>query len=200
MAAQLSEGHRGSLSEMHPAVTRRWLTWANALTGVRALAAPALAAAIVGSGPAAAPAALALFVLAVVTDFADGRVARHRGEASALGGLLDHAVDATFVVVGLAAFAWRGFVPVALPPLIAIAFLQYALDSRAHTGRQLRASFLGRWNGIAYFVLLGILVVRNGIGIPWPPDALVTLLGWVLVASTLVSIADRALAILRSRE
>jgi hypothetical protein len=37
-----------------------------------------------------------IFALAAVTDFADGRVARARGQTSARGGFLDHAVDAVF--------------------------------------------------------------------------------------------------------
>ena len=35
-----------------------------------------------------------LFVVAVATDLADGRVARRRGEVTPLGGFADHAVDA----------------------------------------------------------------------------------------------------------
>ena len=44
--------------------------------------------------------------------------------------------------------------PLVLPGLVAAAFVQYTLDSRALAGQRLRASALGRWNGIAYFVLL----------------------------------------------
>ena len=58
---------------------------------------------------------------------------------------------------------------------------------------------LGRWNGIAYFVLLGIPVVRDGLGIGWPGDVLVLALGWALVASTLASMLDRAVALARAR-
>ena len=79
------------------------------------------------------------------------------------------------------------------------AFAQYALDSRALAGRPLRASALGRWNGIAYFVLLGIPVVRDGLAIGWPPDALVRVLGWALVATTCASILDRLVALARAR-
>lgn len=175
---------------------RRWRTRANALTGLRLVAAPGLAAAILGG---ATGLAFALFWLAVATDLLDGRVARGRGEASSLGGFLDHATDATFVSVGLGAVACRGEVPVLLPVLVAAAFAQYALDSRAVSGRRLRASALGRWNGIAYFVWLGVPVVRDGLGLGWPPPALVWAGGLALVLSTAVSIADRARALARPR-
>jgi cardiolipin synthase len=173
------------------------LTRANALTGLRFLLAPALAWAMQAD---AAGAALAAFALAVATDFADGRVARRFGEASALGGFLDHATDATFVAAGLASLAFAVRIPAPLPPLVLAAFAQYALDSRrAGAPLALRASALGRWNGVAYFVLLGIPVVRDGLALGWPSDGLVRALGWVLVATTVASMLDRGLAWLRAR-
>jgi len=169
----------------------RLATRANALTGLRLGLAPLLVWAVcTGAGVLA----LACFVLAVCTDLADGRVARRFGEASALGGFLDHATDALFVASGLGALAWARLVPAPLPALVLAAFAQYALDSRALAGRPLRASALGRWNGIGYFVLLGIPVVRDGLELGWPADALVRALGWALVATTCASMLDRLLA------
>jgi phosphatidylglycerophosphate synthase len=171
------------------------MTPANVLTGLRLLAAPALALAVHRGANAVA---LTLFVLAVATDLLDGPLARRRGEASALGGLLDHATDATFVSSGLFACAAHDLVPLLLPILVVTAFLQYTLDSRALHGRTLRGSALGRWNGIAYFVLLGVPVVRDGIGLGWPPDRLILGLGWALVATSLLSMTLRARAWLAS--
>lgn len=139
--------------------------------------------------------ACSLFWLAVATDFVDGRIARARGESSSLGGLLDHASDALFVTTGLAALASGGRIPFALPVVVAIAFLQYVLDSRSLAGRPLRASRVGRWNGVCYFVPVGIVVTREVLGLDQPSDVLVAGLAWILVATTLVSIADRALAL-----
>ena len=174
----------------------RWTTRANALTLARAASAPALAFAIT-SGHALG--AAGLFAFAVASDLADGRIARRRGEASPFGGLLDHASDALCVTAGLGALAHVGEVPLVLPWLVAAAFLQYVFDSRAAGSRALRASPLGRWNGIAYFVLLGTPLVRDVLGLGWPAPAPVRALGWGLVASTLLSMADRAVALLRSR-
>jgi phosphatidylglycerophosphate synthase len=171
-----------------------WLTRANALTGLRFAAALPLAGAVLAGESWLAA---AFFALAVATDLLDGRVARRFGEATALGGLLDHAADATTVVCGLAALAWRGALPVALPLLVAAAFTQYALDSGALAGRRLRASALGRANGIAYFAVLGTPIVRDALGLAFPGPGLVRGVAWVLVATTLVSMADRALAALR---
>jgi phosphatidylglycerophosphate synthase len=179
-----------------PQPASRLATRANALTGVRLALAPALAWALAHGAHAHA---LAAFVLAVGTDLADGRVARRFGEASPLGGFLDHATDALFVSSGIAALAWLGLAPAPLAPLVLAAFTQYALDSRVLAGRPLRASALGRWNGIAYFVVLGIPVVRDGLALAWPPDAFVRALGWALVATTGASIADRLLALSRGQ-
>jgi phosphatidylglycerophosphate synthase len=175
-----------------PSPRCEWRTRANALTALRLAAAPACAMAVACSSHGAA---FALFVLAVATDFADGRVARRYGEASAFGGVFDHATDATFASLGVFAVALRGEAPLVLPVLIVAAFVQYLLDSRAVQGEALRASLLGRYNGIAYFVLLGIPVVRDGLGIGWPPQWLVLAIGWALVVTTLISMGDRLLAL-----
>ena len=172
----------------------RWVTRANLLSLARPVLAPWLAHAIASGSTATA---LLLFVGAVLTDLVDGRVARRYAEVSSLGGLIDHTSDALFVSIGLAALAHAGLVPWLLPIGVAAAFVQYAVDSRAIAGRPLRASSLGRWNGIAYFVLLGVPVVRDALGLAWPPPGLVLGLAWLLVASTLASMLDRALALRR---
>lgn len=190
----MTSGEReGSRRDAHSAVS--WLTLANALTALRALLVPVMVSCLL-RGEAAL--ALGAFVVAVITDFFDGRVARKRDEATPFGGFFDHATDAVFVAAGLGALAYMGMAPVYLPPLLLAAFVQYTLDSKALAGRPLRSSLLGRWNGIAYYVALGTPVVRDGLGLGWPPDEWVIGLGWLLVASTVVSMGDRALALLRN--
>lgn len=135
------------------------------------------------------PGAALAFTLAVLSDLADGPLARRRGVASPLGGLLDHGADATCVVTILAAFAWIGAIPWLLPPLVAAAFVQYALDSGAQDGHALRASFLGRWNGIGYFVLAGALVGTSWMVPGWL--APLRVLAWLLTLSTVASMLDR---------
>jgi phosphatidylglycerophosphate synthase len=144
--------------------------------------------------------AFACFWLAVTTDLVDGPVARRRGEVSAFGGFFDHATDAAFVATGLAALAYRGIVTPLLAPLVLLAFAQYALDSRVLAGRRLRTSKLGRWNGIAYYVLLGTPLTRNALGLDWPGYGFEALFAWVLVATTLFSMIDRAGALVLSAQ
>ncbi len=173
-----------------------WRTPANGLTATRFLLGPGLAACVLAGEAGWAG---ALFALAVATDLADGRVARRYGQVSPLGGLLDHAADASFVSFGCAALAALGMLPWLLPPLIALAFLQYALDSRLLSARGLHPSPLGRANGIAYFVVVAIPLLRDALGLGWPGPARVRALGWLLVASTLLSMLDRLRLLLRAR-
>ena len=177
-------------------MTSARLTLSNAITATRLLVVPFFYCAIVSEGWGLA---FLLFWLAVATDLVDGRVARARGEVSAFGGLLDHASDATFVALGLIALAAAGQVPYALPLLVVAAFLQYVLDSRSLEGRTLRASFLGRWNGVLYFVPLGVVVSRETLGLSWPSDGVVLALGWALIVTTSLSSLDRAWTLLSSR-
>jgi len=166
----------------------RWRTRANALTGIRLAAVPALVAAIDAD---AAGMATAVFALAVASDVADGIVARRFDEQSGLGQLLDHAADAAFVTAGTASLAHARVLPALLPTLIAAAFIQYALDTKIVKASGPRPSTLGRWNGIAYYAIVAIPIVRDALGIEWPGAALVMLLGWLLIGSTLVSMAER---------
>jgi phosphatidylglycerophosphate synthase len=143
--------------------------------------------------------AAALLALAMFSDFIDGPLARHRGQDSAAGGLLDHSCDAFYVSVVLAALAYTGFVPVVLPLLVALSFLQYVLDSSALAGQALRTSFLGRSNGVAYFLLLALALFPKMQAPDLPPASWLQIAAWLLIASTGLSMLDRLLALITLR-
>ncbi len=174
-------------------MTNPWLTWANLLTALRALAIPFFAQSILNGSWYLAS---GLFVVAVVTDFFDGKLARKFDQTSPLGGLLDHGTDAAFVTTGCWALASLGLINHYLAWLIPLAFIQYMLDSRALSGHNLRTSTIGRSNGVAYFVVVGVGVGSATLGWSWlnEPNAL---FAWLLVASTVVSMTDRAIALVR---
>ena len=145
---------------------------------------------------------LAIVITAIATDFADGVVARKTHTASPRGLLFDHTTDFLFVTSGLAGAAFAGLLSAALPLLVVVAFSQYVLDSYwLHRDKQLRMSVLGRWNGILYFVPLGVIAVsRLGI-VPGSADLWAMLVGsisYALLISTVLSIIDRAVAPLRA--
>jgi len=169
---------------------------ANALTAVRVALVLPIAAAL-ARPELLPPGVLALLLgLAIASDYLDGPVARRMGTASAAGMLFDHTTDCLFVTGGLAGAAIGGSITPLLPVLIPLAFGQYVVDSYVwFRQKQLRASVLGRWNGILYFVPI-VLVTAARLPFPAGFAALLRLaarvLGYLLVASTVASVIDRA--------
>src|SRR5579864_2528943 len=126
---------------------------ANALTAVRLLLVAPFAFFMAKGDVRFAVFALVVWVVAVITDFLDGPVARRRGTVTALSGTFDHTSDFLFVTSGIFAGAMRGAFPWILPIVISAAFAQYVIDSYwVHRQTRLRGSKLGRYNGILYFV------------------------------------------------
>ena len=175
---------------------------AHLLTGIRLALALPLAVAFAGPDYLHPLVVALLLTLAIATDLLDGVVARRQGTATAGGQLFDHATDCLFVTAALTGAALSGRVPPALPVLVAAAFGQYVVDSCwLHREKRLRMSAIGRWNGIGYFVPLVILAAAPLEVIPGQAPVLTPLAGitaWVLVASTVVSMIDRATAAYRS--
>jgi CDP-diacylglycerol---glycerol-3-phosphate 3-phosphatidyltransferase len=167
---------------------------ANALTAARVLLALPFAFLMARGGAGSAAFAALVLAAAIATDVLDGPIARRRGAATAAGSAFDHAADCLFVTSGLAAGAVRGVFPWILPVLVAAAFAQYLADSYwVHRGSALRPSELGRYNGILYFAPLGgDLLVRAGLRVLQPA---VTVLVWMLVVSTVVSMGERLWAV-----
>ena len=83
---------------------------ANALTLARiALIAP-FAAVFLINAPWNMTAALAIFIIAAATDFLDGRIARARGETSALGAALDPLADKLLIAAALILLVRNGVI------------------------------------------------------------------------------------------
>ena len=173
---------------------------AHAITFVRLLAvAPAAWAFSLGDSVSAwLP--IMLVAVAIASDVLDGIVARRTAAASPSGLLFDHTTDCLFVTSGLAGASMANLVPMVLPVLVPIAFAQYVLDSYfLHRQRQLRMSYLGRWNGILYFAPL-VMIAIAALHLPALSElarVLVYPSTVLLAASTVASIIDRAVAPLR---
>ncbi len=172
------------------------MTWANVLTAIRLVMLPPLVYAVLQQQWLAAA---AYFTLAVVTDIYDGKLARQFKQTSPHGGLFDHATDALLVTLGSWAMAQLGLINPWLHWMIPLAFIQYMLDSKALAGASLRMSRLGKYNGIAYYALLG-----TGIGVNLLTlDILLVVVswgGWLLVITTAMSMLDRAVTLRRTQK
>ena len=185
-----------------PATKPGWLTAANVVSLARLAATPFSLVAVLDANWRLAG---MIFAGAVASDFLDGIIARWRNTVSNLGGVLDHTADAVFVAVTLWGIAYlevgtgTDVVPGILPWFIVLAFLQYVFDSKALSGQPLRASWLGRVNGIAYYVVAGTVIGRNALGLEWLPDEAIYWAALAVLVSTLFSMFDRLRAFTRLR-
>lgn len=132
-----------------------------------------------------------LLAAAIASDMADGPIARRRSQDSAAGGLLDHSCDALFVATVLFALAFTTGLPILLPILVVVSFVQYVLDSKALSGQQLRTNKLGRANGMAYFVLLLAYLFPQAVEPGLIPKDWLHAAAWLLIGCTLLSMLDR---------
>ncbi|MFT6092198.1 MAG: phosphatidylglycerophosphate synthase [Pseudohongiellaceae bacterium] len=175
---------------------------ANLLTSLRLLLIAPVVYGLANPGSMPAYWLALLFLLAIASDFFDGKVARATNTASARGMLFDHATDFLFVTATMAALAFTDVLSPILPVLVTIAFSQYVLDSYFwFKQKQLRMSFLGRWNGVFYFGP-ALFFIASQLPIAAFLQTLFGLaavgLGYGLILSTLLSIADRTIAPLRA--
>lgn len=166
----------------------------NVLSVSRALLAPVALMLILDSNWLAAS---WILLAALVTDLADGQIARRWQQTTPLGGFLDHGSDAILVTAILAGEAALGYVTPLLPVLVVLAFTQYTLDSKALQGQPLRASKIGRYNGILYFIVSGFPILQPVAGLYPLSDEHILWFSWLLCGTTLISMLDRALALWR---
>jgi phosphatidylglycerophosphate synthase len=171
---------------------------ANFLTAIRLLLVIPVAMAIANESLFTSWLLLALIVIAIASDYFDGKVARALKTASARGMLFDHGTDFIFVTIALFALSTIGLSSVLLPLLIVVAFSQYVLDSYfLFKQKQLRMSFLGRWNGIFYFVPIVLVATSRLPAFEQVQDnfnLIIVYSNYALTISTLASIVDRAIA------
>lgn len=144
--------------------------------------------------------AFALAVYAVVSDLIDGPIARRLEQATELGTRVDHTADFVFVFFGFVGLSLQDgtLVPLALPVLQFCAFFEYAYTGpQAHSS--LLPSRLGKFNGVAYFVVVVAVPTQSAFELDWIPTLFIYGFCWVLVTSTVVSMAIRLSTRIRNR-
>jgi CDP-diacylglycerol--glycerol-3-phosphate 3-phosphatidyltransferase len=97
-----------------PVGTSRWATLPNFLTLIRLLLVPVLAVLLLaddGADPALRWAATAVFVIAALTDLADGEIARRSGTVTTLGKIADPVADKALTGVALIGLSLLGILP-----------------------------------------------------------------------------------------
>ncbi len=84
---------------------------ANTLTLFRLILVPVFLALLIWPGLDAARAALFVFLLASLTDFVDGYVARHMGRVTTFGKIIDPVADRMLIIAGVVGLFIHGDIP-----------------------------------------------------------------------------------------
>ncbi len=118
----------------------------NKLTVGRLVAVPIIMVCMANGSPAAKWASFVLFVLACLTDFLDGRIARSRGLVTNLGKFLDPLADKALVCAVLTYFVASGFAdPAAVIIVLLREFVVSGVRMAAVTqGRVIAANIFGK--------------------------------------------------------
>ncbi len=121
-----------------------------------------------------------LFVLASITDFFDGYIAREFGQITELGKILDPLADKMLTLAGFLGLMVLGRAdPWAVYLILTREFFITGLRvSAAGSGKEIAASLLGKIKTIAQMIAIGFLMMD------WPGGELLL---WIAVALTLYS-------------
>jgi CDP-diacylglycerol---glycerol-3-phosphate 3-phosphatidyltransferase len=163
----------------------KWVT-PNQLTLGRILSAPVLMGLVYVDRPATNWVALLLFVLAGLTDYVDGNLARHRGEVTQLGRMLDPIADKILVTASLVMLVSRGHAG-AVPTVLILA-REFAITGlrqvAALDGVQIHVVRGAKWKTGLQMVATGMLLINHDpFGLPVEAAGRIVL--WAAAAVTL---------------
>jgi len=144
------------------------MTWATRITILRLILVPVFVTLLITYDDTSHAeiwrwAAIAVFVIAGVSDFVDGYLARHCNQASALGALLDPIADKLLLFSALVTLSFipignRHPFPVWFPAIIisrdALLLGGYAILRHFHIPVAIRPHWTGKWS--TFFTLLAI--------------------------------------------
>ena len=143
---------------------------ANLLTLARMALVVPFVALFLWNAPWNMTAALIVFVLAAITDFFDGRVARARGETSALGAALDPLADKLLIIAALILLVRNGVIAsYGVVAVIAITLREVLVsglrEAVAAQGGELPVTALAKWKTAAQLLAAGLLLAAapNGV-------------------------------------
>ena len=155
---------------------------ANKLTLLRVLMIPAFLGVLYWGGPNSEYIALAIFVIASLTDFLDGYIARSRGLVTDFGKFMDPLADKVLVTTAMLWFVQTGVMPAWA--VAVVIFREFAVSGlrlvAVEGGRVIAAGWSGKVKTASTMICLILMFL--------PIPALVnTLCVWVIVVTTLYS-------------
>ena len=159
----------------------------NSLSLFRLLSSPALAALLLINAERLRVVTIPLFVLAAISDYFDGYLARRWKVVSTLGVFIDLAADKVLVSTVLIVLVGTGAVPSWMAALIvAREFVVSGIRSQAAaSGRVISASQLGKWKTTVTLVALGFTLA-----FPMSPPEPVMAGLWLATIMTVASAVD----------
>ncbi|MEL6599146.1 MAG: CDP-diacylglycerol--glycerol-3-phosphate 3-phosphatidyltransferase [Pseudomonadota bacterium] len=139
----------------------------NILTLARVLAAPLIGILfLLLPRPLADYTAFAVFVVAALTDFFDGWLARRLNQVSAFGKMLDPIADKAMVAIVCAVLlGLNGLVPLLVVPILLILLREVLVSGlREYLGAiKLDVTQLAKWKTTVQLVALGVLLLASGL-------------------------------------
>jgi len=161
------------------------------LTLTRIVAVPLLIVFLISSSRVHAVIAAAIFILASLTDWADGVLARRRNQVTTLGTLLDPIADKLLVAAALVSLlqidkvaAWM--VVVIIGRELAVTGLRAVA---ATVGVIVPASRLAKWKTVSQYVAITLLIIEKSVGAP-AFHIVATAVLWLALVLTVVSAVD----------
>jgi cardiolipin synthase len=120
--------------------------------------------------------ALAVFVVAGLTDLLDGIAARHGGHQTTLGAMLDPVADKVLLTACFIALTWGHDLPVSLPLWLtvttlsrdAIIIISVAVVNLTYGRRMFYPSLLGKLTTAAQIFTVGVVLLANALEQPHP--------------------------------
>lgn len=130
---------------------------------------------------------LIIFVTALISDAADGYLARKYNSTSSVGAYLDITADFILVLAGFTAFVLNGVYPFWVLIIIIFMFLQFLITSKFQI---LIYDPLGKYYGLFLFLIIFINILINDTFLNF-------ILTIILVIYSIISIVSRFLFILK---
>ena len=179
----------------HNAAERRiFMNTANKLTLLRVVLVPVFMAFLLMNGTSWQLAALAVFVIASLTDMLDGQIARRCNQITTFGKFADPLADKMLTTAAFLVFMQKGIINSwAVMIILAREFMVAGVRLAAVSeGKVIAASFWGKFKTVSQMaaIIIAILVL-NISAVPQSAAVIVTnIFVWISVVLTVISGAD----------
>jgi cardiolipin synthase len=145
----------------------------NQITIARIFAILPIVALVMSGDPVMRILALLLYILAAISDWFDGYLARAWNQYSPFGRMLDPIADKMLVGILIAALAWDGsFSALDMIPVVAILFREFFIpglrEFLGNTQVVLHVSKLAKWKTTLQLVALAVVLAEGILPVLWP--------------------------------